>query len=433
VLMLDQIARDNPTDEAVLNDLADSYTNLANQQNFGFREFRNAIENAKKTVEIRRQLLAKNPESFDARSKLASSLSFISGFYYAFGDRENLHLALDESEKLTRELYEADPNNIDRIHSLTGLLSGRADFARDLNLETERQKYLNESLSLTEKVITLYEAKELTAAEMRDFAYSHSNKANILNDLGKADEAIIFHDKAAEIADKSFEMDAKQDLAFNLTVRSPRYKADIYRERKEFDKALAMYEISLKRLDYGLQKLPAQANTLKRGIITYQIRKALMLEKIGKHNEARDLLESNYAKNLAENEKNKDNSSNVLFFYEQLPDVAEFYVDTNQIEKAAGVWENHAKRIQYFLDKNPEDGGFTNYLADAYKRLGDTYSAYDTESKSYKTNDKARINQAKAAYQKAIETFEKAHSLYSPTQGELKNLAELRERVLSLN
>jgi serine/threonine protein kinase len=429
VLMLDQIARDNPTDEAVLNDLAESYANLANQQNYGFREFRNAIDNAKKTVEIRRQLLAKNPESFDAKTKLAGSLSFISGIYSAYGEREQFFQALDESERLTRELYESDPDNIYRIALLTGLLSSRASFAGNFNQEAERHKYLNESLRLTEKAITIFEPKELTAAEMKDFAYTVSNKAIILKDLEKVDEAILFHDKAAEIADKSFEMDVKQNLAFNLTVRSPRYKADIYRERKEFDKALAMYEISLGRLDYGLQKLPAETNSLKRGISIYQIRKALMLEKIGKHNEAKDILESNYAKHLAENERNKDDSVNVIYFYELLPDVAEFYVDTNQIEKAVSVWENHARRVQYFLDKNPEDGGFTAYLADAHKRIGDTYSAYDTESKSYKTSDKARINQAKVAYQTAVETFEKAYTLYSPTQGESKNLAELRERV----
>jgi hypothetical protein len=51
---------------------------------------------------------------------------------------------------------------------------------------------------------------------------------------------------------------------------------------------------------------------------------------------------------------------------------------------------------------NPEEGGFTNYLADTYKRIGDTCSAYDSAFKSYKTNDKTRINQAKIVYQKSL-------------------------------
>ncbi len=432
VAMLDQIALDNPTDEKVLDDLAEGYLYLGNQQNYAFREFRNAIENLKKSVEIRRKLLEKNPNSTDAKLKLANSLAFLGGIYFGFGDRENALQKLDEQEKIRRELYAAEPENLDILNNLRGFLSGRADIALNFQQEPERQRYLTESLNLIDEAIKRYDAKELNAAEMKEFAYTMSNKANILKDLGNVDDALIYHDKSFEFAKKSFEMDVKQNLASNLTIRSNRYKADIFRERKQFDKALEMYQVSLNRLDIALKKIPNEANGLKNGINIYQIRQALMLEKTGKHAEAEQLMEAAYGKYLAWIERNKDDSSNVIYYYEALPDVAEYYVESNQLPKAIEVWERHISRVQYFLDKNPEDGGFTSYLGEAYKQIGDTYSAYDIESKSYKANDKARINQAKIAYQKSIESFDKAHSLYPPTQGETKNLQELRERISQL-
>ncbi len=432
IAMLDQIALDNPTDERVLNDLAEGYLTLGQKQNYEFREFRNAIENSKKSVEIRRKLLEKNPNSNEAKLKLANSLAFLGDVYFGFGDRENSFANLDEQEKIRRELYENEPENLDILNGLRGFLLGRADIAHTFNEESERKRYLTESLNLTDETIKRYEAKDLTAAEMNSFAYSMSNKANILKDLGNLDEALIYHDKAFEIAKKSFETDVTENIAFNLTVRSPRFKADIFREQKRYDKALEMYQISLDRLDLGVQKIPNKTNELKNGINIYQIRKALMLEKTGQHTEAKQLMETAYGKYSAEIERNKEDSSRVIYSYEALPDVAEYYVDSNQLPKAIEVWEKHISRIQYFLDKNPDDGGFWNYLADANKRIGDTYAGYDEKSKLYKIKDKTRINQAKTAYQKAVESYEKAHSIYSPTQGEIKTLMELREVIKSV-
>ncbi len=432
IAMLDQIALDNPTDEKVLNDLAEGYLSLGQKQNYEFREFRSSIENQKKSVEIRRKLLEKNPNSTEAKLKLVNSLAFLGDVYFGFGDKENMFLCLDEQEKIRRELYTADSENFDILNGLNVFLSGRADIANSFHQEAERQKYLTESLNLTNESIRRYEAKDLTAAEMKEFAYIISNKANILKDLGNLDEALVYHDKAFEIAKKSFEMDVNQNLAFNLTVRSPRFNADIFRERRQFDKALEMYQISLDRLDLGVRKLPSKTNELKNGINIYQIRQALMLEKTGKYAEAKHLMETAYGKYSAEIERNKEDSSRVLYSYEALPDVAEYYVDSNQLPKAIEVWDKHINRIQYFLDKNPDDGGFSGYLADANKRIGDTHAGYDEKSKSYKIKDKRRIAKAKIAYQKSIETYEKAYSLYSPNQGEIRNLQELQERIRRL-
>jgi eukaryotic-like serine/threonine-protein kinase len=429
IVMLDRIALDNPTDEKILDNLANGYLNLGQKQNYNFREFRNAIESHKKGVRIRRKLLEANPNSTEAKLKLVNSLAFLGEVYFGFGDKENLFENLDEQEKIHRELYANEPQNLDILNGLNSFLSGRAEIARNFQQESERQKYLNESLNLTDESIRRYEAKELNAAEMKEFAYAVSNKANILKDLGNIDEALIYHDKSFEIAKKSFDADVNQNIAFNLTVRSNRFKADIFRERKQFDKALEMYQISLDRLDLGVQKMPHEANGLNAGINIYQIRKALMLEKIGKHTEAKKLLETAYGKYLAEVDKNKDDSANVIYYYEALPDVAEYYVDANQLPKAIEVWENHIKRIQYFLDKNPEDGGFVNYMADAYKKIGDTYSSYDETSKSYKINDKARLAKARVYYQRAAEMYRKTMTLYTPTKAEKDNLAKIEEKI----
>jgi eukaryotic-like serine/threonine-protein kinase len=433
IAMLDSIAAEKPDDLTILKELADGYTTLGHKQNFEFREFRNSIANISKAVELRRQILLKTPQDSEAKLRLLNALDALGEAQYGFGERENLFLNLAEREKILRELYQAEPNNLQHLNSLAGFLSGMSGHFTEFGDVAKSKSYKQESLSLTGEAIKQFESKELTALETQNYAYAFSSKALILKDLDNVDEALVNHEKSSEIAKKAFEMDAKLEPAFNLTIRSQRYKADIYRERKQFDKALEMYQISLNRILNGIENAKFDTLKIKAGIDVYQIRVALMLEKTGKHAEAKQLMQKAYGEYLHKLEKDKDNSVGVIFYFEKLPDVSEYYVDSNQLPKAIEVWENHINRIQYFLDKNPEDGGFVNYLGDAHRRIGNTYSGYDEDSKSYKTNDKARINQAKIAYQKSIEGYEKAHSFYPPTQAEKDSLQKLRERIQELN
>ncbi|MGH9947460.1 MAG: hypothetical protein ACRD6X_09685, partial [Pyrinomonadaceae bacterium] len=364
--------------------------------------------------------------------KLFSAIGALSEVFVSTGDSNKLIQFMNENERLLREVYDAEPENLEQLHRLAQFLGGMAENYKALEYNAEYRKYLQESAALTEEEIRRYESTELTATQMQDYAYSASSKAQNLNELGQIDEALALHERSAEIAKRAFEMAPSLELAFNLTVRARRYQADIYRQRNEFAKALEMYRISLDRIESEIENAHFETQKLKQAKDIYRIRISLMLEKTGDRKQAAELMKRAYSDYLNRVVAEKDDSTKVLFFFEALPDVAQYYLISNQIEKAVEVWEDHISRLKYFLDKNPDDLAYVIYSAEAQKRIGDIYCGYNQETKTFGLADKARITKGKNAYAKGIAGYEKAQELRAPTQAEKNVLTEIRERLRSL-
>ena len=425
--LLDSVYDETGSDSTYFKELADSYEKLGRTQLWEFHDFENAKKACKRAIEIRRKNINLEPTQILRKIELADSLSTLTEILYFQKNGESSENIKSEIESILRENVVKEPN-AQNLSKLAQHLLGFVGTYKEFETVTENEQNLREAIEIFQNLINESQNKELSTLEKTDLAWVIICQAMAYRKLNADENAFLKFQKAGELAENAYRADNTMQVAFNYTGFVHRNLGEIYEKRHEYQRALERYQFSFDwlklRENNELQSKPylawAMSNSANRC--------ALMLQKLGRQKVADEMIAKPW-KAYLEFLNTESNAASLEYAEEPLNYLTNYYAATNRTETSIEIWRTHYNRVQKFLDKNPNDVGFLQYQAVAQKQIGDIYSGYDSESKSYKTNDKTRILKAKLAYQKAIETYEKAHSMYSPTQGELKNLTELKERV----
>jgi tetratricopeptide (TPR) repeat protein len=130
------------------------------------------------------------------------------------------------------------------------------------------------------------------------------------------------------------------------------------------------------------------------------------------------------------------NGGDIIWAGELLNPVSDFYVETNQISKAASIWDNYIALINPFVTRNPEDTSSIGYLSYAYERKGDSLAIYQKERDAFAQTNISNLRAALTSYQTALEHRHRVLQLDPTNQNHIEaeqslalKISRLRERI----
>ena len=104
-------------------------------------------------LDIRRKLLAREPNSLAARRNVSSALDYLGNTLRESKDVAGARAAFNEQLELDRAIAKADPNNITSLTDLAWSLNRLGDLDRDTSKPNEAAKYYEEALGIQRKLI----------------------------------------------------------------------------------------------------------------------------------------------------------------------------------------------------------------------------------------------------------------------------------------
>jgi tetratricopeptide (TPR) repeat protein len=313
--------------------------------------------------------------------------------------------------KLAREPTEKNLSQL-ALHLL-----GTAETFDAWDLRSEAAAHRQSGSEILQKLIEDAESRPLSAAEQTDLAWKLLWQGSFFRQLGDDERALETFKRAAELARKAYESDKSLQFAFNHASRAHREMGELYEKQGDFEKALEMYRFSFDWLKTRENDTKQTKANHYFGVHFYANRCALMLNRLGRQKEADEIIEKPFSDYSAFLDLEEDGAL-VTYAHEPFLDLAKFYGETKQFERAAEIWKRHIARLQKFLDRNPDDLLFMSFQANAETQIGDIFSDFDAPTDSFRTTDRERLKKALQHYEKAASVFAKAQILYAPTEAE---------------
>jgi tetratricopeptide (TPR) repeat protein len=176
---LDKLASEAGDDPVMLGDLADAYAHVARMTGAGRMARaesspRKALRNLLKALELRRRLLALNPNDHAAWVQLEGILWETAGAYFFLGELKN-------AEALSREeLRMAErAGTVSERYNLGAVLTGLGDVERELGHSESAMSLIGRGLKVREEILR---ADPSSARAQRAVGISHSHMGYVLSE-----------------------------------------------------------------------------------------------------------------------------------------------------------------------------------------------------------------------------------------------------------
>jgi serine/threonine protein kinase len=382
VAMLDSLAADETADDALLIELADSYTKLAKIQAWAFREFEKADENLVKAEVIYKKLIARWPADQSLRRKLYSNQLRRIESLHDTNRRDEMFGVGSETIENLRAINASDPENPTMSADLAAMYGWFGDkytlFGRN---EDAVASYRRGQLSIDaaiEKQMTIAD----TAKAKAELARLHFIKAWLLNGSGEKLGAIESYRAAGSAAELANEEDRNLEGNFERIIAAHEQIAGILESEDELDRALAEILIAKRISDEASRdpKMPDKS-LLPDYQCFYTVYAGKIAVKLKRADAARRLFDESARicrQNIAQDADDEQNTFESLPF---LYDIADYQAAVGDSSRAVRELKELAEKVRSTLEKNPRDLGAAFALAEIYEKMGDF--AQNESSASY--------------------------------------------------
>lgn len=207
------------------------------------------------SMELAQRLFEVNPDSVQAARDLSVSMERLADFYWSrvqSGDAERALTQFEESLKIRRQIYEANPNSVEAARDLSVSYERLGDFrlARVQSGDAARAlTEFEESLKIRKQI---YAANPISAEAARDLSVSLNNMGDFYLTHGRssdAERALTHFEESLGIRKQIYAANpnsaqAARDLSMSLKMLGDVYLARV--ESGDADRAVAQFEQSLK-------------------------------------------------------------------------------------------------------------------------------------------------------------------------------------------
>jgi serine/threonine protein kinase len=402
IALLNSISVDENTDPEFLDEVADAYEQLAHIRNWKFRKTAEAIADYRKALSLRERVIRDNPENFAAREKLVSTLSGLSEVYDLIGDSEETGRLRSRIVENQRSMLLIQPGNPKTMYALA---AGLEDLAVRIEASSPEQAaaYRSESLTIVTDALWHLPTGARSAGDTELYVSMKMLQGLLLDRLGRADEALAIFHEALETAKSAYLADDSQQFLFNHTGRLNRMIADVHISRNDWAKALENYEFSLQWIRDHRSNPKLSARTLRSGEAIYTVRIGRALHKLGRKEEAMTRIAEGLNLHFDYAAAYANDASILIYAPEILTTASAYFAESGRIEPGREMWQEFARRVSGFLERNPNDAQMSGLLAFARESEGDLISGYSSESNSIAKHDRVAWRAAITAYSSALQ------------------------------
>ena len=182
------------------------------------QEFPAAIRSHREELDIRRRLLAREPNSLTAKRNVSSALDYLGNTLRESKDSDGARVAFNEQLELDRAIAKADPNNVASLTDLAWSLNRLGDLDRDESKPGEAARYYEEALAIQRK-LSAREPESLV--RMRALASIVSKLGSARSRTSDFATALTLHQEELDLRRKLFQRtsddnDALRDLSLAL-------------------------------------------------------------------------------------------------------------------------------------------------------------------------------------------------------------------------
>lgn len=196
--LLGNIYKKNPSDEKIKIELAKAHEHLGHLLGIRFKDWKPAGENLLKSIQLREEVLAKEPTDFKRRAALSDSYLYYSDIYLGYqknvngkaNDYEGFYQLTKEALEIRKSLYEEAPDDKKIKRDLAQSYQRMANAVSYMNFDGAAKKEVlfchQQSLKLREEL-----AKSLSAniRDQRNLADQLMMMSDFLVSIGKLEEA----------------------------------------------------------------------------------------------------------------------------------------------------------------------------------------------------------------------------------------------------
>ncbi|TAH58390.1 MAG: tetratricopeptide repeat protein, partial [Methanosarcina mazei] len=211
-----------------------------------------------KARETFRGLINKYPDLLEADKNLASSLDELAELFSEIGDFESAEMCYKDELHIYENLLQKEPENPENPEYSLKL----SDIYRELGDLFAEEEEIEKARAYYDKEIEIYE--NLHPAEA-DKLMLEANKADTWNQIGRlyAEEepetAVQYHERALPIFLEAFESDPTNEFFHEELLETLTVLGTLFKENREFEKAIRMYERVLEVQKQLLELMPPES------------------------------------------------------------------------------------------------------------------------------------------------------------------------------
>jgi len=124
------------------------------------------------------------------------------------------------------------------------------------------------------------------------------------------------------------------------------------------------------------------------------VRVGIGLNKLGHREAAIAKVEDGMKQYREQLQTHANHGEDVFYAFELLGPVSDFYLDTNQLNKAIEVWEEYIRMAEPFANNNPDDTTTLGYISYAFELKGDVLSRYQRDRETFAETNAANLRAA---------------------------------------
>jgi len=347
-----------------------------------------------------------------ADNQLAILAERIGNFHKTTGNIDKALIFFEEYFRLRKELYEADPQNV--------------EFKNGLAISYSKLGNTHSALGNLDKALTFYEQDAQLSKEIYEvypqnvefkngLAISYEKLGETHSALGNLDKALTFYEQDAQLSKELYEV-YPQNVEFKNGLAISYEKLGVtHSALGNLDKALTFYE-DFSRLEKELFEAYPQNVSFKNGL-------AISYEKLGGTHSALGNLDKaltffNDETRLFEKlyeayPQNVSFKNNLAISYEKL---GETHSSLGNLDKALTFFEQDAQLTKELYEDYPQNVSFKNGLAISYANLG----LFHRDKRSDNATARTLFEQAKTLWAQLVAD--------SPSNAEFqKNLSQVND------
>ena len=331
-----------------------------------------------------KELYESNPQNVDYKNSLAISYERLGNIYTTLGDTQEALKYYKEYNRLTKELYESDKDNVGFKNNLAISYQNLGNTYKTLGDIDEALKYYKE-FNILEK--ELYDSNKESVKYKNGLAISYQNIGSIYETRGDIDKALECYEKYNRLEKELYESDKENVEYKNSLAVSYNNLGNTYKTLGDIDKALNYYEET--------NKLLKELYESNKEIINYKNNLAVSYQNLGNiYKTLGDIIEAlkyyKYEVKLFEElyESNKESAvykNNLAISYGKLGDI---YVTRENIDKALECYEKYNRLEKELYESDKENVEYKNSLAVSYNNLGNIYKSRGNTQKAFEYYEK---------------------------------------------
>ncbi|HJZ82808.1 MAG TPA: hypothetical protein VKD91_20755, partial [Pyrinomonadaceae bacterium] len=375
---------------------------LGKIRHWQFHQSRLALSDYNKARQLRLRAIALAPRDVENRKKLSNTLPNIAETYSALADREGLLRVWQDQQENDLRILELDPYDPQSFYSVSAHTEDLADTLTNIGRKEEGAAQLKVSFDLIEKAIALQQAAPVSLDGQVWLVSFSMQKAGLLHKWGRSDEALAVYQAASDLAVQTYRADNTKRFAFNHASRIHRYMGDIYAERGDWQKYLECSEFSMNWIRENRDNRNLWAGGFPPLEAFYIVRVGIALNKLGQKQAGIARVDEGLNLHYQAVRLHPNHGEDVFYAFELIEPATQFYLDTNQINKAVAIWENYIEMTEPFVAKNPDDTSSRGFLSYAFERKGDILAGYEKERETFAQTDISKLRQAQTSYQEGL-------------------------------